>query len=237
MKVKLIKGYTRAKGRNNQGKITNFNKGGGSKKNYRLIDFKYNFDKGIIKNIEYDPNRNTKIFKLFIPTQNIYKYIIAIENLKINDIIENDTNMNIGNIFLLKNIPIGSIISNVEFFPNQGSKLSRSSGTFCQLIKKTLKYAIIKLPSQQCRVFPLNCKAILGKVYNFKKNSKFKNKAGYSRWLGKRPKVRGVAMNPVDHPHGGGEGKTSGGRPSVNKKGIYTKGVKTRKKKNVTFKI
>ena len=133
----------------------------------------------------------------------------------------------------MRDIPIGSFISNIELFPNKGAQLCRSAGTFAQLTQKiNHKYAIIKLPSNKLRKIFLNCTAVLGKNMDFLKNSIHQNKAGYSRWLGRRPSVRGVAMNPVDHPHGGGEGKTSGGRPSVNQKGIYTKGIKTRKKKN-----
>jgi large subunit ribosomal protein L2 len=233
-KKKLIIGFQKKNGRNNQGKITVRHKGGGCKQNYRIIDFKYKFNEAVIQQFEYDPNRNAKIMKVFLPQQQEYKYILAIENLKMNDVIYNNTTeIKTGNILQLKNIPIGSIISNIELYPNNGSKFSRSSGTFCQLIQKIKnKYALIKLPSNKVRKISLNCKAILGKNLNIP--LKKKKKAGFSRWLGIRPSVRGVAMNPIDHPHGGGEGKTSGGRPSVNRKGIYTKGVKTRKKKNKT---
>ena len=230
---KLIKGFKQAKGRNNQGKITVQHRGGGHKKLYRIIDFKYTFTKSKIIAIEYDPNRNTKIFKVLTLPEQTYKYILAIDNININTIIEvNTDNIKPGNVLPLRNIPLGSIISNVEKYPNKGGQYIRSSGTFGQLIKRTHNYATIRLPSSACRNFFLDCKAVLGKIFN--KNKKKKVKAGYSRWLGIRPTVRGVAMNPVDHPHGGGEGKTSGGRPSTNSKGIYTKGIKTRKKKNKT---
>lgn len=232
LQQKLIKGFTQAKGRNNQGKITVQHRGGGHKKKYRLIDFKYNFTKSKIISIEYDPNRNTKIFKILTIPNNTYKYILAIENIKINSIIETNNNIKPGNILPLKGIPLGSIISNVEKYPNKGSQYIRSAGTFGLLIKRDDKYATVKLPSSQHRKFYLDCRAVLGKILN--KQATIKLKAGASRWKGRRPHVRGVAMNPVDHPHGGGEGKTSGGRPSTNLKGVYTKGIKTRKKKNKT---
>lgn len=232
LQQKLIKGFTQSKGRNNQGKITVQHRGGGHKKKYRLIDFKYNFTKSKIIAIEYDPNRNTKIFKILTIPNNTYKYVLAIENIKINAIIETNNNIKIGNILPLKDIPLGSIISNVEKYPNKGSQYIRSAGTFGLLIKRDNKYATVKLPSSQHRKFYLDCRAVLGRILN--KQTTNLLKAGSSRWLGRRPHVRGVAMNPVDHPHGGGEGKTSGGRPSTNRKGVYTKGIKTRKKKNKT---
>lgn len=232
----LIKGFQRSFGRNNQGKITVKHRGGGHKRKYRIISFKREKIKGFIKQIEYDPNRSANI--LLIKDNDKYNYILAPNNIKKNTFINSNENADIknGNALPLKNIPIGSIIHNISIRPGQKGKLIRSAGTFGQLIQKYQnKYAKIRLNSGQNKIVSLNCYATLGIVSNIEhKNIKI-GKAGRSRWLNKRPHVRGVAKNPVDHPHGGGEGKTSGGRPSVTPKGLITKGKPT--KKNVKLKI
>jgi len=230
---KLTKGFKRAHGRNNQGKITSKHRGGGHKRKYRMISFKRNNLKGFIENIEYDPNRSANI--ALVKTQNSRTYILAPDGLSIGDWVESgkDASINIGNSLLLKDLPLGSIIHNISLKPYKGGQLIRSAGTFAQLLQKNYgKYAKIRLSSGEQRLIPLECEATLGIVSNIDhKNIKI-GKAGRNRWLNKRPKVRGVAKNPIDHPHGGGEGKTSGGRPSVSFTGLITKNKPTVKKKN-----
>lgn len=230
---KLIKGFKRAHGRNNQGKITAKHRGGGHKRKYRIISFKRNNIKGIIQSIEYDPNRSANIAS--IENEGKSLYILAPEGLSVGDWVESGENapIKVGNSLLLKNLPLGSIIHNISLKPYKGGQLARSAGTSAQLLQKNYgKYAKIRLSSGEQRLISLDCEATLGVVSNIDhKNIKI-GKAGRNRWLNKRPKVRGVAKNPVDHPHGGGEGKTSGGRPSVSFTGRITKGKPTVIKKN-----
>ena len=236
----LIKGFQRSKGRNNQGKITISHRGGGHKRLYRKISFNQDNLQGVVESIEYDPNRSS--FISLIKTEKGFKYILTPEGLKKGDLIQSGKEAPIekGNTLSLKNIPLGSNIYNIGLKPKSGGQLIRSAGTFGQLVQKGEKYAKIRLKSGNQRLIPLKCLATIGSVSNINHKNKKLGKAGRSRWLNRRPHVRGVAMNPVDHPHGGGEGKTSGGRPSVTPKGIITKGKPTRKKnknKNLVIKI
>ena len=230
---KLIKGFQRANGRNNQGKITVRHRGGGHKRLYRKIEFnRFKEIKGYVSNILYDPNRSANIAYI---KNNLKTYLIlAPEGLKLNQYIESSSiaKLKIGNALPLKNIPIGSLIHNISLKPNSKGKLIRSAGTSAQLLQKIdNKYAKIRLSSGELKLILLTCFATLGIVSNINHKKIKIGKAGRSRWLNRRPKVRGVAKNPVDHPHGGGEGKTSGGRPSVSPKGFITKGKPTRNKK------
>lgn len=230
---KLKKGFQRSFGRNNQGRITVQARGGGHKRLYRFINFNRKLVEGTVTNILYDPNRTANI--ALIKNKNSNFFILAPNDLKINSKIESSEicPIHIGNALPLKNIPIGTLIHNISLQPNSSGKLIRSAGTSAQLIQKiNNKYAKVKLSSGEQRLILLNCYATIGTISNNLHKKINLGKAGRKRWLNKRPKVRGVAKNPVDHPHGGGEGKTSGGRPSVSFKGIITKGKKTRKKKN-----
>lgn len=238
IKNELIKGFQRANGRNNQGKITVRHRGGGHKRSYRLISFKriLPYSKLIVIFIEYDPNRSSNIARIYNSETSENFFILAPEGLKIGDIIQNGpkASLNVGSSLPLLNIPIGSIIHNISLKPFEKSKLIRSAGTFAQLVQKlSNNYAKIRLNSGEVRLIPLNCTATLGRVSNINHKKIKLGKAGRNRWLNKRPNVRGVAMNPIDHPHGGGEGKTSGGRPSVSPQGRITKGKPTRSKKKL----
>lgn len=228
-------------GRNNAGRITVFHRGGGHKKLYRSLEFNRSLNQinGIVCTINYDPNRTANILGILIKYNNFFKkmvYIISPQNIKRGDIIKtgNIEKLNPGNSMPLKNIPIGTFIHNISIRKNQRSILSRSAGNFSKLLQKIdNKIAVIRLKSGQKKYIDLNCFATIGIVSN-RDNSKINlGKAGRSRWLNKRPKVRGVAKNPVDHPHGGGEGKTSGGRPSVSFTGKITKGKPTRRRKKI----
>jgi len=231
---KLTKGLTKSGGRNNFGHLTSRRKGGGHKRKYRIIDFKRN-TLGIsakVERIEYDPNRTAHIALLKYDNDN-FSYIICPQNLKVGDsVVSSDkADIKIGNCLKLKNMPTDTIIHNIELKPGKGAQLSRSAGTYGQLIGKDADYAQIKLSSGEIRIVRVECRATIGMVSNpDQKNIKL-GKAGRKRWLGIRPVVRGVAMNPVDHPHGGGEGRTSGGRNPVSRKGISAKGKKTRNNK------
>lgn len=232
----LISYNFRNNGRNFQGKITIRHKGAGHKRKYRIIDFKRNlFDiEGTISAIEYDPNRTCNIALVFYKNGE-KKYILQPENLEIGDkIFSNSTKLfQEGNTFFLKDIPTGINIHNIELNPNKGGQFVRSAGTFATIIAKNNKFIIIKLPSKEIRLFNPNCKATIGKLSNSNQKNINSGKAGRTRWLGIRPTVRGSAMNPIDHPHGGGEGRCSIGRKKPvtpwNKPAL---GVKTRKKKN-----
>ena len=231
---KLIKGFTRSNGRNNTGKITVRSKGGGHKRLYRLISFNRSKNlSGYVKKILYDPNRSANIAFLLNKKKDA-SFIIAPHNLQLNQFIESSENapLKIGNALPLRNIPIGSIINNISLQPNGKGKLIRSAGSSAQLLQKiNNKYAKIRLNSGELKLILLSCYATLGMVSNINHQKIKLGKAGRSRWLNKRPLVRGVAKNPVDHPHGGGEGKTSGGRPSVSPQGKLTKGKTTVNKK------
>ena len=230
----LTKGLTKTGGRNNLGRMTSRHRGGGHKRLYRVIDFKRNkLDcPATIERIEYDPNRSAHI-ALIKYDDGVYSYILAPAKMKAGDKIEAGPNADIktGNCLPLKNIPVGTVVHNVEMKPGKGGQLARSAGASVNLVGKDSGYAQIKLTSGEVRLVSLECMATIGTLSNADRKNTIIGKAGRSRWLGKRPHVRGVAMNPVDHPHGGGEGKTSGGRHPVTPWGKPTKGKKTRKNK------
>ncbi len=218
-------------GRNNHGRITTRHRGGGHKRKYRIIDFKRNKD-GIpakVFSIEYDPNRSARIALLHY-VDGEKRYILAPNGLKVGDFVQsgNGSEIKVGNALKLKDLPLGSFIHNVELKVGKGGQLGRSAGTAIQLMAKEGKYAQLKLPSGEVRLVNLECKATYGVVGNSAHENISIGKAGRTRWLGKRPKVRGVAMNPVDHPMGGGEGKSSGGGHPVSPWGQPAKGLKTR---------
>ena len=235
LKSKIV-GIKNSSGRNNTGKITSFHKGGGHKKKYRKINFlRTNDTISIVTSIEYDPYRTANIASLYNFLDKTYSYILSPKNLKIGDIIKSGENAEPKNGHSLKisKIPIGSLIHNVSVKENIKSQISRAAGTFSQLIEKTPNLGRIQLSSGEQRYISINCYATIGIVSNDLLFLTTLSKAGRSRWLNRRPKVRGVAMNPIDHPHGGGEGKTSGGRTSsVTPWGKPTKGGKTSKSKN-----
>lgn len=228
-----LTGLTSSGGRNNLGRITSFRKGGGHKKLYRNIDFVRNNTSGIVISIEHDPNRSCHIAGIFDSLSHEYNYILAPKGLKVGHIIKSvhEADVKIGHSLELKDIPIGSFVHNIGLVPKRGGQIARAAGNYAQLIQKDSDFARIKLRSGEQRLVPVNCIATLGILSNENHNLISSGKAGRSRWLNKRPIVRGVAMNPVDHPHGGGEGKTSGGRPSVTPWGKITKGKPTRNPK------
>lgn len=231
----LIKPLKKKGGRNSRGRITVRHRGGGHKRAYRVIDFKRDKD-GItarVASIEYDPNRAANIALLHY-TDGEKRYIIAPHNLKVGDRVVSGPSSEIrtGNTLALKEIPLGTTIHNIELNIGHGGQLARSAGNYAQLMAKEGKYAQVKLPSGEVRMVLQDCKATIGQVGNLDHENISIGKAGRNRWLGKRPHVRGVAMNPVDHPHGGGEGKSSGGRHPVTPWGVPTKGYKTRVKKS-----
>lgn len=236
--------YHRAKGRNNQGRITCRHKGGGHKRIYRLIDFRRNLldIPGKIISIEYDPNRSSFI-SLVLYANGKKSYIIAPDKIKIGQEIQSSVKILapiplIGNSSPLKNIPLGTQIHNLELFPGKGGQMARAAGTFATIIAKEKNFVIVKLCSKETRLLNENCFATIGRVSNLDNNKIILGKAGRSRWLGIRPTVRGSAMNPVDHPHGGGEGKSPIGRPSpLTPWGKPTLGKKTRKKKKQLISI
>jgi large subunit ribosomal protein L2 len=227
-------------GRNNHGRITSRHIGGGHKRRYRIIDFKRNkFDvPAKVFSIEYDPNRSCRIALLHY-LDGEKRYILAPDGLKVGDMVKSgeSAEIKIGNAMKLKNIPLGSLVHNVELKPGKGGQMARSAGMSISLAAKEGQYAQLKLPSGEVRLVSLECMATYGEVGN----SEFENislgKAGRSRWLGKRPKVRGVVMNPVDHPRGGGEGRSSGGGHPVSPWGQPAKGLKTRSKRKQSNKF
>ena len=232
---KLTVALRKSGGRNNFGRITSRRRGGGHKRRYRIIDFKRNkFDmQATVIAIEYDPNRSPRI-ALLQYKDNEKRYIIAPDGVKVGDklisSIEKEIPFKTGNSTCLKNIPDGMLVHNIELKPKKGAQMARSAGAYARIMAKEDKMITLKLPSGEMRMVEENCLATIGVVGNKNHENIKIGKAGRSRWLGKRPKVRGVAMNPVDHPHGGGEGKTSGGRHPVSPWGTPTKGYKTRKK-------
>ena len=229
-------------GRNNFGRITSRRRGGGHKRRYRIIDFKRNkFDiKGSVISIEYDPNRSSRI-ALIKYEDNEKRYIIAPDGLKVGDEIlsskDNEVPFKDGNVTVLNNIPDGMLVHNIELKPGKGAQMARSAGTYARIMAKEKGMVTLKLPSGEVRMVLGVCLATIGVVGNKNHENIKIGKAGRSRWLGKRPKVRGVAMNPVDHPHGGGEGRTSGGRHPVSPWGTPAKGYKTRNRKKVSNKF
>jgi large subunit ribosomal protein L2 len=230
----LLETKTRKGGRNNQGRITVRWVGGGHKQKYRIIDFKRDKTNipATVAQIEYDPNRTSRI-ALLNYADGEKRYIVAPEGLKVGDVIMSSETAEIkaGNCLSLKNIPVGTLVHNVELKPGRGAQLARSAGSYVQVLGREDKYAQIRMRSGEVRKVLLECKATIGQVGNLESENIQIGKAGRSRWKGIRPRVRGVAMNPVDHPHGGGEGRTSGGRPSCSPWGKPTKGYKTRKNK------
>jgi large subunit ribosomal protein L2 len=230
----LLVSLKKSGGRNSNGRITSRHQGGGHKQKYRIIDFRR--DKrsipATVASIEYDPNRSARIALLnYVDGEK--RYILAPVDLKVGDVIISGPEADIkpGNSLPLRSIPLGTVIHNIELKIGKGAQLARSAGTFAQLMSKEGKYSQVKLPSGEVRLVLQDCYATIGQVGNSDHENINIGKAGRSRWLGKRPKVRGVAMNPVDHPHGGGEGRTSGGRHPVTPWGIPTKGYKTRTNK------
>ncbi|HSL22227.1 MAG TPA: 50S ribosomal protein L2 [Vicinamibacterales bacterium] len=221
-------------GRNNHGELSSWWRGGGHKRNYRVIDFKRDKQNipAKVSTIEYDPNRSAFI-ALLTYADGEKRYILQPVGLKVGDIVVAGDNVDIlpGNTLPLKNIPLGTMIHNVELKPGKGGQIARSAGAAVQLVAKEGEYASVKMPSGEVRHINIECVATIGQVGNLDHENVSIGKAGRSRWLGKRPHVRGVAMNPVDHPLGGGEGKTSGGRHPVSPWGIPTKGFKTRRRK------
>lgn len=220
-------------GRNNSGRTTMRYTGGGHKQKYRVIDFKRDKD-GIpasVMTIEYDPNRTARIALLnYVDGEK--RYIVAPNGLKVGQKVLSgkDVAPEIGNTLFLKEIPFGTIIHNIELYPGQGAKLARSSGSYAQLVSREGKFATIKLPSGETRIILQTCKATIGAVSNPDHSLEVSGKAGRSRWLGRRPRTRGVVMNPVDHPMGGGEGRATGGHPR-SRNGMPAKGFRTRAKK------
>jgi large subunit ribosomal protein L2 len=221
-------------GRNNQGHLTSWWRGGGHKRMYRIIDFKR--DKrdipAKVATVEYDPNRSARI-ALLTYADGEKRYILHCVGMKVGDTIVAGQNVDIlpGNSLPLKNIPLGTLLHNVELRPGKGGQIARSAGSSVQLVAKEGEYASVKMPSSEIRKINIECYATIGQVGNLDHENVSIGKAGRSRWLGQRPHVRGVAMNPVDHPLGGGEGKTSGGRHPVTPWGMPTKGYKTRNSK------
>ena len=229
-------------GRNHQGRITSRRRGGGHKRRYRIIDFKRNkFNvKGEIFSIEYDPNRSSRI-ALIKYSDGEKRYIIAPDGIKVGDKVlsskESMIAFSTGNCMPLKFIPDGMLVHNIELKPGKGAQMARSAGAYARIMANEAGLITLKLPSNEMRMVSENCLATIGSVGNKSHENIVYGKAGRSRWLGKRPKVRGVVMNPVDHPHGGGEGKTSGGRHPVSPWGMPTKGYKTRKKNKLSNKF
>jgi len=234
----LLAPMKRSGGRNNDGRMTMRYLGGGHKKRYRIIDFLRNKDgmEATVKSIEYDPNRTARI-ALVVYKDGEKKYIIAPNGLKVGQTINSgkDVAPEIGNTLFLSDIPLGTIVHNIELKPGRGAVLARSAGSYAQLTSRDGKYAIIKLPSGESRMVLTTCRATIGTVGNSDHSLEVSGKAGRSRWLGRRPRVRGVVMNPVDHPMGGGEGRSSGGHPR-SRNGMPAKGYKTRAKKKASNK-
>jgi len=230
----LLEGKKQRSGRNNKGRITSRHRGGGHKKRYRIIDFKRNKEsiKGTVERIEYDPNRSAHI-ALVLYRDGERRYILAPEGLKAGDVVESGPSSPIstGNCLSLSDMPLGTIVHCVELFPAKGAQIARSAGSSAQILAIEGRYTTLRLRSGEVRRVLSKCKATVGSVSNSEHSLRSIGKAGAKRWLGVRPKVRGVAMNPVDHPHGGGEGKTSGGRHPVTPWGVPTKGYRTRKNK------
>lgn len=234
----VVKARKGSGGRNNTGKMTMRYIGGGTKQAYRLIDFKRNKLEipATVKTIEYDPNRTARIALLFY-ADGEKRYILAPEGLQVGQTIlaGKTATPEIGNAMPLSEVPLGSLIHNIELTPGKGGALARSAGSYAQLAARDGKYAVIKLPSGETRMILSTCYATIGTVSNADHQNESLGKAGRKRWLGRRPRVRGVAMNPVDHPMGGGEGRASGGHPR-SRKGLLAKGYKTRSKKKASDK-
>ncbi len=236
----LTVGLNKKAGRNHHGRITSRRRGGGVKRLYRIIDFKR--DKveipAKVAHIEYDPNRTARIALLHY-ADGEKRYILAPVGIKQGDIIEagNKADIKAGNAMAISRIPVGTLIHNIELHPGKGGQFCRAAGTYAQLVAKEGIYALLRMPSGEVRKVLASCIATIGQVGNIQHENITLGKAGRNRWLGRRPKVRGVAMNPVDHPLGGGEGRSSGGRHPVSPWGMPTKGYKTRDKKKASSRL
>ena len=242
----LTEGLTKKAGRNNLGRVTSRRRGGGVKRLYRIIDFKR--DKagvdGTVAHIEYDPNRTARIALLHY-SDGEKRYILAPVGLKQGDKIMSGINerngvvadIKPGNALQMARIPVGTVVHNIELYPGKGGQMCRAAGTYAQLVAKEGNYALLRLPSGEVRKVLATCVATVGQVGNVHHETISLGKAGRNRWLGRRPKVRGVAMNPIDHPLGGGEGRSSGGRHSVSPWGMPAKGYKTRDKKKASSRL
>lgn len=230
----LLEHQSKKSGRNNQGRITVRHRGGGHKQRYRIIDFKRRMDgvQARVERIEYDPNRTANI-ALLVYENGQRTYIIAPKDVGVGSVLRSgpEAPIQAGNCLPLRNIPVGSVIHCVEMKPGKGAQIGRSAGSAIQYVAKENNYATLRLRSGEMRKVPIDCRATLGEVGNEEHSLRSYGKAGARRWLGIRPTVRGVAMNPVDHPHGGGEGRSSGGRHPVSPWGVPTKGHKTRNNK------
>jgi len=228
--VRLVK----TGGRNNQGRITAWQRGGGHKRLYRIIDFKRNKHDipATVKTIEYDPNRSARI-ALLAYADGEKRYILAPDGLQVGDTVMSGENaeVKVGNALPLAKIPLGMMVHNIELIPGKGGQVARSAGVAAQLMAKEGDWALLKMPSGEIRKFRMNCYATVGQVSNIDHINESLGKAGRARWRGRRPNVRGVAMNPIDHPMGGGEGRSSGGRHPCSPWGQLAKGLKTRKKR------
>jgi large subunit ribosomal protein L2 len=230
----LTEGLTKSGGRNNQGRISAWHRGGGHKRNYRMVDFKRSKHgmPATVERLEFDPNR-TAFIALIKYEDGELAYILAPQRLSAGDTVIADARVDVkpGNAMPLANMPIGTIVHNVEMKVGKGGQIARAAGTYVQLVGRDAGYAILRLNSGETRMVPAGCMATVGAVSNPDNSNVSIGKAGRMRWKGKKPVVRGVAMNPVDHPHGGGEGRTSGGRHPVTPWGKSTKGKKTRSNK------
>ena len=234
---KLLAKLTKSGGRNNHGHVTARHRGGGHKRRYRIVDFKRS-KIGVparVAAVEYDPNRTARL-ALLVYADGEKSYILCPEGLTVGDTVISSAHADIkpGNSLKLKYIPLGTLVHNVEMRPGKGGQMVRSAGTGAQLMAKEGRYALLRMPSGELRQIFMECRATIGSVGNGDHSNISIGKAGRTRWLGRRPKVRGVAMNPVDHPHGGGEGRSSGGRHPVTPWGVPTKGKKTRRNKKST---
>lgn len=230
----LIARQKKSGGRNNTGRITVRHQGGGHKRRYRIVDFKRQKDGvgAVVERLEYDPNRSAHL-ALLLYVDGERRYILAPEGLKVGDKVSSGENVpfETGNCMTLRNMPLGAQVHCIEMKPGKGGQIARSAGTSAQLLAREGQNATLRLRSGEMRKFAVECRATLGSIGNPEHSLRVLGKAGAARWRGTRPTVRGVAMNPVDHPHGGGEGKTSGGRHPVTPWGVPTKGHKTRKNK------
>jgi large subunit ribosomal protein L2 len=233
----LIEVRKKHSGRNNNGHITVRHRGGGTRRLYRIIDFKRGKD-GVpakVATIEYDPNRSCRI-ALLSYRDGDKRYILAPLGLQVGELVESGPNadIKIGNALPIKNIPVGTVIHNIELRPGQGGKLVRSAGVSAQLMAKEDEYSQVRMPSGEVRKIHIECRATIGQLGNIEHENQVIGKAGRARHLGKRPSVRGIAMNPVDHPHGGGEARSTSGRPPTTPWGVMTMGKKTRRNKRTT---
>ena len=230
----LTEGLTKSGGRNNTGRITSWHRGGGHKRRYRLVDFKRRqTGVAVVERLEYDPNRTAFIALIKYEGSGELSYILAPQRLAVGDMIESgrDADIKPGNALPLGSIPVGTIVHNVELQPGRGGQIARSAGSYVQIVGRDSGYAQVRLNSGEVRLVRQECMATIGAVSNPDHSNQNMGKAGRMRWKGRRPHVRGVVMNPVDHPHGGGEGRTSGGRHPVTPWGKPTKGKRTRTNK------